>query len=513
MEQNTKTGTKKKISGRKKAILITLALLGIVIGSDAYLMVESQQTARQAMLQTIAEAKPSLSVMQGPMHESIKDIYGTIRPKQSIDLFWQATGVVGEVMTAPGQTVKKGDVLAVLNPATINPDILAAGVTKEDKEVELERLFTSTTKVSAAYNAQVQAQKALADAEKTLSDLGVVRKDKLELGVYYQDYLEAKSSYDEAVKNFNTLKVRPLDDVDRQIAVEMMSGARSQMEQTLAKYNWYNGEVDTLKKQQAEADVILKEAELKDAQRAYDKIKDGPTENQINSLKSEIDAAQATLNTSKLIAPVDGTVSVVDTRQYDIITQTDLNQTPQKAALHLDDLSSYYIDVNISEMKINSVSVGMPVQIRFDAIPLKYYSGKIYKISNTGQQTGGEVTFRLVVKMDDPDERVKTGMTAELSIQTTEIPDALYVSKTAIGTGPNEKKYLIKEGPDQHPIIVPIETGVESGDSIQVISAELKAGDKVYPVSEQLYTAVNSLYGNPMFPQFPTAETPSSPLQ
>lgn len=492
MAANNKNGIKAKTNARKRLIWALFVLLIGLIAMDGYLFVSGQQQTQQSMNQIIEGTSADYTVEQGVMYETVDDLIGTIRPRQSVDLVWQTTGTVGEVLVTSGQLVKKGDILAVLDPGSVDSAILAAEVTKEEKQTELERLYTSTTEISNAYNDQVLAQKALAEAEKTLSDLGVVRKDKLELGVYYQDYLDAKANYDEAVNQFNTLKTRPLDDFDRQIAVEMMSGARSEMEQTLAKYNWYNGEVDTLTKQQAEADVILKEAELKDAQRAYDKIKDGPTDNQIRSLQSEIDAAQALSNTDKLIAPVDGTVTMVDTRQFDVITQTDLNQVTPKVAIHIDDLSSFYINVQVSEMKINSVAVGQKVQIRLDAIPLRFYTGQIYRISNAGELNGGEVTFDMVIKMEDADEKVKPGMSAELSIQTKEIPDALFVPQSVIGTNPDETKYVIKQNDQAQPEIVIIETGVENDYMIQVISPDLKAGDRIYADSPQLIQAIQA---------------------
>lgn len=497
MAANNKNGIKAKTNARKRLIWILIILLLGLIAIDGYLFVNGQKQTQQSMNQIIEAASADYAVEQGVMHETIDDLIGIIRPRQSVDLVWQATGTVGELLVTSGQLVKKGDILAILAPSSVNPSILAAGVTKEEKQTELERLYTSTTGISTAYNDQVLAQKALVDAEKKLSDLGVVRKEKMELGVYYQDYLDAKASYDEAVNEFNALKMRPLDDFDRQIAVEMMSGARSEMEQTLAKYNWYNGEVDTLIKQQAEANVILKEAELKDAQRAYNKIKNGPTENQIKTLQSEIDAAQALANTAKIIAPVDGTVTIVNTRQFDVISETDLNQLTPKTAFHIDDLSSFYIDVQVSEMKINLVAVGQKVHIRLDAVPLKFYTGQIYRISNAGKLNGGEVTFDMVIKMDDADEKVKPGMSAELSIQTREIPDALFVPKFVIGTNADETKYVIKQNDQGQPEMVLVTTGVENDYMIQVASPDLKAGDKIYADSLQLIQALQAMMIKP----------------
>ncbi len=70
----------------------------------------------------------------------------------------------------------------------------------------------------------------------------------------------------------------------------------------------------------AKADMELKKAKLEDAQRAYDRVKDGPNPADLAAAKARVNAAQATLNMARLIAPFAGTVTDVHPCAGDQVT-------------------------------------------------------------------------------------------------------------------------------------------------------------------------------------------------
>ncbi len=70
-------------------------------------------------------------------------------------------------------------------------------------------------------------------------------------------------------------------------------------------YNWYNGEVDSLEKQQAEADVILKKAQYDDASALTTRSRTSD-ESQVKSLEAQVKSAEATLTQLILLPPIEG---------------------------------------------------------------------------------------------------------------------------------------------------------------------------------------------------------------
>ena len=86
-------------------------------------------------------------------------------------------------------------------------------------------------------------------------------------------------------------------------------------------------------------------------------------------------------NTAKIIAPIDGTVAQVDVKPFDVITYESNSAQRNILAVRIDDLTSHYIDISVTELEVNNISIGQDVTITFDAIPLREYTGTIEKRS------------------------------------------------------------------------------------------------------------------------------------
>ncbi len=436
-------------------------------------------------------------VERGDLSNTLDDITGIVRSNQSVYLYWQISGTVDEVNVEVGDEVKKGDILATLDTSTIDSSIIEAKVTKEQAEESLERLYTSTLSLEQARTKMVEAKQAVQDAQDAYDALGVVREDELEIGVKYDDYQNAVSAYEQAQEEFEKVKDLDLDNPDRTRAQSMLESAKSRMDSAKAEYNWYNGETDELEVQQAEAALMLAQAQLDDAVRAYNRIKDGPTENEVNSLQAQIDAAQATINTSMIVSPIDGTVAEVDAKPYDVITYESTSTSRDILAVRVDDLTSHYIDITVSELNINKISLGQKVNITFDAIPLRQYTGTIVNISNAGTVTNLSVNYALTVKMDEVDDSIKSGMMADVEIVTESAEDVLYVPQKALSIDQASGKYIVKKVKDDGTVQeIPVETGLSAGSDIQIISDEIQEGDTVQltKVTDMLNNN-NSLFG------------------
>jgi HlyD family secretion protein len=478
---NQKSEIKVKRPPQKTTIVIWV-LIGIILliaaaGVVQYLNLQKQ--AQKIKDEAAASQTETTVVKKGNLTEKLDDISGTVRPNQSVYLYWQTSGTVSDVNVQLGDNVKKGDVLAALDRSTIDTSIIEAEVTKEEAEEDLERLYTSSFDLATAMSNVATTKKAVQDAQDALDALGVVREDEVEIGVYYNDYLEAKENYQKALDNFETMRDRALDDVDRQRAVQMVEGARSRMESALSMYNWYNGEVDALEKQQAEAALLLAQAQYEDAVRSYEKIKNGPTESQIASLQAQIKAAEATMKTAYIVAPIDGTVVEVGAKQFDVIAYESTSTSRDILAARVDDLSSYFIDITVNELDINQISIGQKVTISFDAIPLKEYTGTITNISNVGEVSDSTVTFSLTVKMDRVDNKVKAGMMADVAIVTKEAVDVLYVPSTSVSMKEDGTRFVSKKNADGTFTDIPVQLGMVSGSDTQIISDQIQEGDEI----------------------------------
>jgi HlyD family secretion protein len=220
----------------------------------------------------------------------------------------------------------------------------------------------------------------------------------------------------------------------------------------------------------AEADMILKKAKLDDAQRAYDRVKDGPNPVDIAAATARVNAAQATLNMARLTSPFAGTVTDANPLPGDQVTAGTIG-------FRVDDLSSLLVDVEISEVDINTVSVGQPVVLTFDAILGGEYHGEVTQVSQSGSTVQGVVNFTVTVKLTDADEKVKPGMTAAVNITIQQLKDVLLIPNRAVRLVDGQRViYLLQDG---LPVQVEVRLGSSSDTMSVLASGDVKEGDEI----------------------------------
>ena len=79
--------------------------------------------------------------------------------------------------------------------------------------------------------------------------------------------------------------------------------------QQIPEIIWHRGYVDEGTIRDADEALALRKAELDDARRNFERLKDGPNPDDIAAAQANVDAAQAILNTARIISPVGGTVT------------------------------------------------------------------------------------------------------------------------------------------------------------------------------------------------------------
>jgi multidrug efflux pump subunit AcrA (membrane-fusion protein) len=132
----------------------------------------------------------------------------------------------------------------------------------------------------------------------------------------------------------------------------------------------------------------------------------------------------------------------------------------------------------VVEIDVNSVKAGQPATITFDAIPNKTYNGTVLKVDLAAASGSSTVSFNVTVKLSDADPQVKPGMTANVTITTNKVENALLIPSTSIFTDTNGQNYvyLIQNGT---PTAVLVTVGATSSTSSQVTGNTLKEGDTI----------------------------------
>ncbi len=243
-----------------------------------------------------------------------------------------------------------------------------------------------------------------------------------------------QDAYDKALNYYESL-FKPYS-YDKIIYLRKVTPFGVKMIPEIRKVKVKKGDEETIQK--AKEDMDLAESKVQDAQRTYDLLQGGNAD-EIQAAQARVDAAKATINLARVIAPFNGTVTETYPLPGDQVTA---GQT----AFRLDDLSRLLVDVSVSEVDINSVQVDQPVTLTFDAILGKTYNGKVVEVAQVGTADQGVVSFKVTVELTDADEQVKPGMTAAVNIIVKEIKDAILVPNRAVRLVDGESRGLHPRG-------------------------------------------------------------------
>jgi HlyD family secretion protein len=223
----------------------------------------------------------------------------------------------------------------------------------------------------------------------------------------------------------------------------------------------------------AKSDLAVAQAKLEAAQEAYDALFESPDPLEVQKLEAEIAIAQATIETAHLTAPFSGTVTELSMLPGDQVNSGTV-------ALRLDNLDVMLVDMEISELDINQVRVGQSTSLVFDAILGSEYRGKVVEVGLIGDNTSNVVYFPVTVAITDPDQAIRPGMTAVVSIVVSQQAEALLIPNQAVTTL-NDKLvvYILGAGGGMDMTPVEVVLGMSSDTYSILIQGDLQAGDRI----------------------------------
>ncbi len=385
----------------RKFWIIPLIVIGVAAGLVGWSSFRAQpQTA------SLQQPNPTITPTAIPTQvnpNSIVDATGNARTKQTVVLNWQASGTVGSVNVKTGDKVNAGETLASLDPASYSIDIINAESDMISATVNLQDLQQSKTPNAQAQVNLLNAQKNYTDTLNT--QLNLINWTQQPA---YADAVRAESAaqtaYDKALGNFNAVPGNRKNNPDKAKAGFALRRAGFELRRAKNGLDML-GIPTQAELDKAAANTALALAQMQDAQRAAALVANGPSASDLAAAKARMTADQQTINTTKIIAPISGTVTQISSKTGDLVG-------PGSTAIQVDDTSAIYVDLQVSEVDIDKVKLGQPVSLQFDAIPSKTYNGSVVYVSPNGTTTNGAVVYTASVQISNPDASIKPGMTA-----------------------------------------------------------------------------------------------------
>jgi HlyD family secretion protein len=265
----------------------------------------------------------------------------------------------------------------------------------------------------------------------------------------------------------------------------------------------------------AQADLDTAEANYRAAKATI-----GTALGQVERDRAALQMAQTNLDYTTIESPINGTVI---SRNVDVGQTVAASLQAPTLFTIAEDLHKMQIDTSVAEADVGKLDSGMNVTFTVDAFPGQPFKGTVRQIRNAAQTVQNVVTYDAVIDVDNPDLKLRPGMTANVTFVYADKEDALRIPNAALRfkmpgqqTGPQGGPRASGAGPqgrpegrgpgsqpagagafrrppeagmgerrmiwvlrDAQPAQVFIKTGITDGTLTEVVSGDVKEGDLI----------------------------------
>lgn len=383
---------------KKWLMALMMILLGLTSGCSAVQSVFAPTPT--------AEPLPPVDNRGGVIAEA------RIVPRDEAQLFFNTAGTLAEVRVGEGQQVQAGQVLARLSESAqaqaalmqAKAELLAAQQALDtlNKKAALATEQARVAMLEAEREA-VQAWQAFdrLDTRATRERIDDLREKVADLEQELRDREETLARYSDLAAD-NPTRKRAEDDVEQ---------ARLRYNDASRELGLLTNEVDL-----ARARWELANQRLEDARRTYEARQDlKPDPDELALAQARLEAAQAAVAAAEealarleLRAPFDGTVVEVRFSAGESVA-------PAQPVLVVADLSEWYAETtDLSEKDVVRIRTDEDAEITPDALPELNLRAQIERIADYPQTRGGDVVYRVRLRLLESDPRLRWGMTVDV---------------------------------------------------------------------------------------------------
>lgn len=329
----------------------------------------------------------------------------------------------------------------------------------------------------------------------TVSATGTLQpQDQVDVGAQISGPVdEVYADYNDHVKKGQLLAVINTDQIRAQLA-------QAQAAQNSARADVANNQatVDLTQKLRDRAQGLFKlgamsQQDLETAEANYQRAIASVAKSKadVENAGAQADLYQTQLQFAQVRSPIDGVV--LDRKISKGQTVAAAFQTPVLFTL-ASDLSTMQLQVDIDEADVGAVHEGQTGTFTVDAYPHQDFTARLVSVRNAPKTTNGVVTYQGILAVDNRSMLLRPGMTANADITVAKTGDALLVPNGALRftppgkdsnsasdnsnkTGQNNGRVWVLE--NSKPVARNLKLGRSDGKNTEVISGDLKAGERV----------------------------------
>ena len=423
-----------------------------------------------------------ITVTQGSITETVS-VTGNTMPTHSVSLGFQNTGAIARIYHALGDTVSAGTVIAQLNTANLSAALQQAQANVDVQQAQLDGLKAGSqpADIATSQAALDKAQQDLANIYAGISDAATSGYEKANDAVRTQlntFFFQAESSTPQLTfttsnpqlaYNAIALRVSASNELNawQQELIGINSSSSSDVLAGVLKNDLahlavvqnllnavsaaLNGDNSLTASQQAYVtsgltevntaianlntiaqNVASQQATVAQAQANLTLKQAGSTPQAIAAQEAQVEQAQAgvanaeaNLQGAEIVAPISGVVTQQDAK----IGQLASPGTPLVSIIGT---GGFEVDAGVSETDVGKLAVGDTVTMTLDAFPNETFAGSVFYIAPAQTNTQGVITYQTKIAFTKPDPRLKSGLTANIDIQTKHDDNVLILPQYAI---------------------------------------------------------------------------------
>lgn len=407
----------KTLLAKKKQLMLGGAGAA-VLGLAAFYFLGNQTSAAQYMT---AKAE------RGNLRNTVTAT-GTLQAVTTVQVGSQASGTLSALYVDFNSVVKKGQVIAQIDPGVAKAQVDQSRANLQQARASLQQSLAGVTGSRAGVSdAQARALAAKSTVQNNQSGVSSAQANVAVLKAQLDD-AQSFLKQQESLMASGVIAKREVD-----IAATSYKTAEARYNQALAQLNQA-----VLSEQsasgagiaQSQAQVQQSQAQVQQSQAQVEQAKA-----QVQQAEAALRLAEVNLTHTTISSPIDG---VVVSRDVNVGQTVAASLSAPTLFTIANDLTQMQVIANIDQADIGLVERAKSVKFTVDAFPGKDFDGKIQQMRLNPQNVQNVVTYNVVIDVSNPEQKLKPGMTANLTITIDERNNVLKVPNSALRFTPQD---------------------------------------------------------------------------
>lgn len=407
---------KLSLAGRRRYVVAIFAMAAVV--AIGFGLRGSQTTAAQYM---------TARVERGNLRNTVTAT-GTLQAVTTVLVGSQASGTISALTVDFNSRVKKGQVIAQLDPSEAQAQVTSARANLQQARAGLAQARAGVAQSRAGVgNAQAQTVAAKSTVQNQAAGVSSARANLAVMKAQSDDAL-AFLRQQESLLKAGVVAQREYD-----IANTAYKSAQARQEQAAAQLN------QALLSEQSATQAGMAQSQSQEqqsqAQVQQSQAQVQAAEAQVQQAQAALQLAEINLRQTTITSPIDG---VVVSRDVDVGQTVAASLSAPTLFTIANDLTQMQVIANIDQADIGLVEQAKSVQFSVDAFPGDSFTGQIQQIRLNPVNTQNVVTYNVAIEVSNPEEKLKPGMTTNLTFTIDERKNVLKVPNAALRFTPQD---------------------------------------------------------------------------